>query len=85
MPVISRFLGITILMFHREHGPPHFHAWYGGKEISVEIRTGKVNGSFSSRAQALVLDWWRAHRVELEDNWRRAQRLESLVWIEPLE
>lgn len=26
MPVISRFFGIVIFMFWREHAPPHFHA-----------------------------------------------------------
>jgi len=37
MPEISRFLGIVIGMFYSEHGTPHFHAAYGGYEISVEI------------------------------------------------
>ena len=25
LPEISRFLGIVIRMYFREHGPPHFH------------------------------------------------------------
>lgn len=29
MPEISRFLGIVIGMFYKEHGVPHFHAVYG--------------------------------------------------------
>jgi hypothetical protein len=29
VPEISRFLGIVITMFYRDHGPPHFHASYG--------------------------------------------------------
>jgi hypothetical protein len=28
MPEISRFLGIIIKMFLKEHNPPHFHAFY---------------------------------------------------------
>ena len=39
MPELSRFLGIVIGMFYREHGVPHFHAVYGEHEISVEIET----------------------------------------------
>jgi hypothetical protein len=29
MPEISRFLGIVIAMYYRDHAPPHFHAIYG--------------------------------------------------------
>jgi hypothetical protein len=51
MPEISRFLGVVIKMFHREHGPPHFHARYGGHEISVEILSGRVgDGSHRGRS-----------------------------------
>jgi hypothetical protein len=44
MPEISRFLGISITMYYREHGPPHFHAEYGEFEIRVEIESGIVSG-----------------------------------------
>jgi len=32
MPEISRFLGIIIAMFYKDHAPPHFHAIYGEEE-----------------------------------------------------
>jgi len=38
MPVISRFLGISIAILYREHDSPHFHAIYGEFEITVAIR-----------------------------------------------
>lgn len=53
MPEISRFLGIVIAMFYRDHGPPHFHAVYSGYRITVEIETGQVGGTFPRRALAL--------------------------------
>jgi hypothetical protein len=56
MPEISRFLGIVIAMFHREHNPPHFHAYYGDYGIIVEIETGRVNGHFPRRALTHVLE-----------------------------
>jgi len=31
VPTVSRFFGITIQMFFKEHGTAHFHARYGGK------------------------------------------------------
>ena len=50
MPEISRFLGIVIGMFFREHGPPHFHAAYGEFEVTVEIETGVVGEIPAARA-----------------------------------
>lgn len=47
MPEISRFLGIIIRMLYHEHDPPHFHAYYGEYEVSVEIHSGEVTGRFS--------------------------------------
>jgi hypothetical protein len=55
MPETSRFLGIVIAMFHREHNPPHFHAYYGSDAIVVEIETGRVTGKFPRRALLHVL------------------------------
>ena len=40
MPEISRFLGIVIRMYYRDHAPPHFHATYGDYDITVDIETG---------------------------------------------
>ena len=85
MPEISRFLGIVIAMFYREHGVPHFHASYAGHDISVEVETGMVHGDFPPRALALVLEWNSLHRVELLEDWARARASQPLQRIEPLE
>jgi hypothetical protein len=85
MPEISRFLGIVIGMFYSEHGAPHFHAVYGEHEVSVEIETGRVHGSFPPRARGLVLEWSRLHRQELLDDWERARAGQPLRRIAPLE
>ncbi len=37
MPEVSRFYGIVIRMFFREHGPPHFHAEYSGHQAVMGI------------------------------------------------
>ena len=36
MPEISRFLGIIIAMFYKDHAPPRFHAIYGDYEMTHE-------------------------------------------------
>jgi hypothetical protein len=43
MPEVSRFYGIIIRLYHRDHPPTHFHAIYAENEALVEIETGNVN------------------------------------------
>jgi hypothetical protein len=85
MPEISRFLGIVIAMYYREHGPPHFHAIYGEFEVTVEIETGRVNGTLPKRAQSHGLEWLELHRAELLETWLLARDSRPLPKIEPLE
>ena len=85
MPEISRFLGIVIRMYYRDHAPPHFHAEYGDYEITVEIPSGVVLGKFPRRALSAVLDWYDLHQGELEENWELAGRNQPLNKIDPLE
>lgn len=85
MPEISRFLGIVIGMFYREHTPPHFHATYGEYQITVEINTAVVHGDFPKRGLGLVLEWLDLHKDDLVENWQRAEHKRPLLKIEPLE
>ena len=85
MPEISRFLGIAIRMYYRDHAPPHFHAEYGDYEITVEIGSGVVEGRFPRRALSAVLDWYNLHRAELAENWELARQKQPLNRIDPLE
>lgn len=85
MPEISRFLGIVIAMYYRDHAPAHFHAIYGDFEITVEVASGRVNGDFPKRALAHVLEWRGLHRQELLDTWALARASRPLARIEPLE
>ena len=85
MPIVSRFLGITISMYWNDHSPPHYHAKYGQYEIMMEIKTGLVTGSFPKRALRHVLEWHDLHQEELVINWELCHQHEILNWIEPLE
>lgn len=85
MPEISRFLGVVVRMHYRDHAPPHFHAEYGDHEITIDILTGMVNGSFPRRALVAVLDWYTMHQQDLLENWNLARRELPLRAIEPLE
>jgi hypothetical protein len=85
MPEISRFLGIVIVIFYRDHEPAHFHAKYGEYEITVRLSDGVTTGRFPRRALGHVLEWYNLHREELEEDWRRAQERLPLNPIAPLE
>ncbi len=85
MPELSRFLGIVITMFYRDHGPPHFHATYGEFDIEVSIGDGVVSGMFPKRALRHVLEWYDLHRDELRENWNLAAARKPLKRIAPLE
>jgi hypothetical protein len=85
MPEISRFLGIIIAMYYKDHLPPHFHAIYGEYEITVEIESGVINGRFPRRALRLVLEWLELHKDELLVNWQFVEEKKPLKKIAPLE
>lgn len=85
MPEISRFLGIVIAIFYRDHIPAHFHAFYGEFEVTVEIETGVVSGKFPRRALNHVMEWYELHQQELRDDWELAQGRKRLKRIDPLE
>jgi hypothetical protein len=72
-------------MFYDDHNPPHFHAYYGGQEISINIEDGKVKGEFPRRALKLVYDWYDLHKNEIMENWNRAKNGEQYFNIKPLD
>jgi hypothetical protein len=85
MPELSRFLGIVIAIYYRDHAPPHFHAVYGEHEATIDIRTGAVTGQLPRRALSHVEEWRQRHEAELLMAWDQAQAGVPPSKIEPLE
>ncbi|WP_425615975.1 DUF4160 domain-containing protein [Anatilimnocola sp. NA78] len=85
MPEISRFRGISIRMYYRDHAPPHFHAAIGDHEILVEIDSGDIAGRFPKGSLVSVLEWYELHVAELQANWELARQELPLNSIAPLE
>ncbi len=86
MPEISRFFGIVIAMYYKEHGIPHFHAKYGGRTGVFSISELKlIEGDLPKRVIALVLEWAFEHRDELMKDWRLAKAKKPLRKIPPLQ
>ena len=53
--------------------------------ITVDIRTGMIEGKFPKRALRHVFEWYEIHQEELQENWNRCGKREALNSIEPLE
>jgi hypothetical protein len=86
MPCVSRFFGIAIFIWFRDHEPPHFHAVYGEFEAVLSIDTLEIlRGDLPRRARALVLEWASLHRAALADDWNRARMGDPLEPIQPLD
>jgi hypothetical protein len=86
MPEVSRFYGISIFLYPREHPPAHFHAFYGEAEAVFDIGTLRIiEGSLPNRARALVLDWATQHQDELLSAWNRLRAGQSPGKIAPLD
>ena len=85
MPEISRFLGIVIRMYVKDHPPPHFHAQYGEYEGVFCIESLEmIAGNLPKRVKILVVEWALEHRNELKDNWELAEKRVPLNKIKPL-
>ena len=86
MPEISRFLGIVIHMYFRDHEPPHFHARYGAAVARIRIAPiGLLGGSLPPRPLALAVEWASLHQGELLENWHRLRTERRPIRIPPLE
>jgi hypothetical protein len=70
---------------HALRRPSHFHAEYGEYRITVEVRSGIVEGRFPRRALNAVLEWHELHLDELLADWALAEQHQPLVKIPPLE
>lgn len=85
MPEISRFFGIIIAIYFKDHAPPHFHAKYAGETGVFSIDDLKlIEGSLPKRAVTLVLEWAFEHRDELMRDWELAVSEKPLHKIAPL-
>jgi hypothetical protein len=85
MPEISRFLGIIIAMYYKDHEPPHFHAKYGNQSGVFSIAELKlIDGSLPKRVISLIIEWAFEHRDELMEDWELAIARIPLRKIPPL-
>ncbi|MEI7879927.1 MAG: DUF4160 domain-containing protein [bacterium] len=82
---MSRFFGIVIAIYWKDHGVPHFHAKYGAFRASFAIMELRLlEGALPPRVTALVLEWAFLHREALLEDWNLAMANKPLKPVIPL-
>lgn len=70
MPLIAEFDGIKVLMYYRDHDPPHFHVEYGEEEALLRIADMQIiAGQLPARVQRQVTAWAQPRQAALALNW----------------
>lgn len=85
MSEISRFFGIIITMYYRDHNPPHFHARYGEYAAEIGLSGKIIYGHLPPRIAGFAIEWLLLHRKEVEDNWLNMRNMSNPKKIRPLE
>ena len=70
MPEISRFYGVIIYMFFKDHNPPHFKVKQNDFEANILISNGNIlDGDLPVSKFKLVSAQAEIHKVELLRMW----------------
>jgi len=74
MPTIAEFEGIRVMMYYRDHLPPHFHVECGGEEAELAIATLDIlAGSLPMVVLRKVREWAAIRQAALALNWVKCQ------------
>jgi hypothetical protein len=80
MPTIAIIAGVRVMIYPKDHLPPHLHAIFAGNEAMISILTGDVlQGSLPRAKQRAVQEWLAANREHVAYVWRevRARRYQG--------
>ena len=86
MPTICIFDGIKIMMYYRDHLPPHFHAERAEEAAEIGIDPIMIlEGSLARTTRSKVFEWAAIHQAELRANWELARASQPLLSVDPLD
>ncbi len=70
MPTIAIIDGVKVIIWPKDHLPPHVHAKYAEREAMISIVTGQVlNGKLPPVKLRAVQHWLAANRKEVAYLW----------------
>lgn len=84
MPEISRFYGIIIYLYWRDHYPPHIHFSYQDYECSISIIDRIVDGQAPAKVIVKVNQWLDLHEDEILSMFEKARNGEQIGKVDPL-
>lgn len=74
MPTLVIIEGIKIMMFERDHEPPHVHIITADAAAIWDIRYGRqiaLRGRLTRRETRMITDWIETNRDDLLALWNR--------------
>lgn len=77
MPIIAIVEGVRVMIYTKDHLPPHLHARFAEFEALISIVTGDVlEGKLPTAKLKAVKSWLDLHRAEVSFVWEeiRAHR-----------
>lgn len=70
MPTIAIVDGVALLIYPRDHLPPHLHARFAEHRCKISIVTGQlIEGNMPRSKLDAVQSWLDAHRDEVSFVW----------------
>ena len=71
MPTIALVAGVRIIIYPKDHLPPHLHTKFAEHEAMISIATGDVlQGSLPRAKLKAVQDWLAGRRGHVSYVWR---------------
>lgn len=86
MPRISKFGGLSIVLYYNDHDPPHFHV-VGEYQTRIEIENGvylKGDNPLPSSKEKDVLEWLGMWRSDIMKGWNNCREGKVPAKIPPL-
>jgi hypothetical protein len=76
MPTIAIVFGVRIIIYPKDHLPPHLHAKFAEHEAMISIATGDLlEGSLPRAKLRAVREWLARHREQVAYIWREIRDL----------
>jgi hypothetical protein len=76
MPTIAIVFGVRIIIYPKDHLPPHLHAKFAEHEAMISILTGDVlEGSLPRAKLRAVREWLARHREQVAYIWQEIRFL----------
>jgi hypothetical protein len=76
MPTIAIVFGVRIIIYPKDHLPPHLHTKFAEHEAMISIATGHLlQGTLPKAKLSAVQEWLAKHREQVAYVWQEIRAL----------